>query len=159
MTLCLLALVQSAPVTKVETTFDKSVDFKSLRTYSWVRGYDAYNPEAHKLIVAAIEDEMTRLGFKKVTDKPDVTISYYTVASTEVDLKALEAQERARQSGDAQTKTLGRLLVMMRPPKGGERLWSASTRDYVDSDMSKFQDTIRAITQRLFDAYPTRAKR
>jgi hypothetical protein len=157
--LCVAALAQGAANAKVETSFDKSVDFKALRTYSWVRGYDAYNPEAHKRIVTALEEEMTRLGFTKATSSPDVTLSYYTVASTEVDLKSLEALERSGKQGDPNTKTLGRLLVIMRFPNAAERIWSASTREYVDADIAKFDETIRAVTRRLFDAYPSRVRR
>jgi hypothetical protein len=153
--LCGLLLLGQGPVTRVESTFDKKVNFQSLRTYTWIRGYDAHNPEVHKMIVAAIEEEMARQGFKRVDSGADVTLAYYTVRSMEVDLKALDRlppEDRA----NAPQKILGRLLVMMRNPADEARLWSASTREYVNDDLGKFPATIRGVVTRMFDTYPGR---
>jgi hypothetical protein len=146
-------------VTAVDSRFDKSVNFASIRTYSWIRGYDAYDPSVHKLIVAAIEDEMARLGVQKVESGGDVTLAYYTVRSSEVDLSALDRlppEERV----NAPQKMLGRLMVIMRKPADEARLWSASTREYVSNDPASRDETIRRVANRLFETYPTRkAKR
>ena len=162
LSLCsLLAVVQTTASTKVETTFDKSVNFQALRTYTWLRGYDAHHPEAHKHIVAALEEEMARLGFTKVAERGDVTLSYYTVMAAELDLKALDALERSGQgtAGSAPMKPVGRLLVIMRWPDTADRLWSASTRENVDVDMAKLPATLRVVTRRLFETYPGKKPR
>ena len=158
LTLSFVMLVaQSTDTTKVESTFDKKTNFGALRTYSWAAGYNAYRPDVHKAIVDALDAELAGVGLKKVTSGADVTIAYYTVASTEVDLKSLEKLQREGRSADAPSKTLGRLVVMMRKPGAEERLWSASTREFIDPDPAKLDAAIRAIVVRLFTTYPTRA--
>ena len=42
---------QGATVGKVESKFDKTANFGALHTYSWTSGWNADNPDAHKLIV------------------------------------------------------------------------------------------------------------
>jgi hypothetical protein len=141
-------------VTAVDSRFDKNVNFGTFRTYSWIRGYDAHDPAVHKLIVAAVEEEMTRLGMQKVEAGADVTIAYYTVRSAEVDLSAIDRLPPEDQ-GNAPQKMLGRLLVIMRKPADEARLWSASTRDYVTNDPVVLNETIRRVATRLFATYPT----
>ena len=150
----LLLAAQSDVTGKVETTFDKKVNFAPLRTYTWSAGYNAYNPEAHKMIVAAFEAEMAGLGFTKVEKGADVTLAYYTVAGTDVDLKALDKMEREGKSGVAPTKARARLVVIMRGATSNAQIWSASTREYVDP--ASLESTIQSVTARLFATYPGR---
>jgi hypothetical protein len=159
LTLCLMVLAaQGAKVGKVESDFDKAADFRSFRTYSWQPGYDAHDPTVHKMIVSAIERELAQLGFTKRDTNADVTIAYYTVLSTEIDLKALDRLEREGRSG-MPTKSLGRLLIIMRKPGADQRLWSVSTREHVDPDPAKAEETIAATTSKLFAEYPGRRDR
>jgi hypothetical protein len=151
----MIAGAEQEKVGAVDSRFDKSVDFASIRTYSWIRGYDAHDPSVHKLIVAALDEEMGRLGLQKVATGADVTLAYYTVRSSEVDLSALDRlppEERV----NAPQKMLGRLLVIMRKPADEARLWSASTREYVSNDPVALNETLRRVTNRLFETYPTR---
>jgi hypothetical protein len=148
---------QSTAPAKVETTFDKKADFGALHTYSWTAGSGAFNAEANKLIIAAIDAEMTKLGFTKATTGADVTIAYHTVSSTDVDLKALDKLEReSRSVAPAPTRTRGRLVVIMRSASSSQQLWTASTREYVDPDIAKFGDMIQGVAARLFETYPGR---
>jgi hypothetical protein len=151
----LLVVAQGAKVGEVETSFDKRANFQSFRTYTWQPGYDAYDPAVHKLIVAAIDQEMAGLGFKKVESGADVTIAYYSVLSTEVDLKALEKLQREGKTTPPPEKSLGRLMVIMRKPMVEERLWSASTREHVSREQA--ETAIRTVASRLFAKYPGRA--
>jgi len=158
--LMLVSLVfaqQGATVGKVESKFDNKVNFAGLHTYSWTPGLHADNPDAAALIVAACEAEMTGLGFTKVTAGADATLAYYTVRSTEVDLKALDKLQKEGGGGATPTKILGRLVVVMRNgATSSEQLWSASTREFVDPDPARMGDTIRGAAARLFETYPGR---
>jgi hypothetical protein len=153
--LSVLLAAQGAKVGDVETSFDKRANFQAFKTYSWQPGYDAYDPAVHKMIVAAIDQEMAGLGFSKVASGADVTIAYYSVLSTEVDLKALEKMQREGKTTAPPEKSLGRLMVIMRKPNVEERVWSASTREHVSRDQA--ETAIRTVTKRLFEKYPGRA--
>jgi len=148
---------QGATVGKVESKSDKKANFAALHTYSWGSGLHADNPDVAAAIVAACEAEMSVLGLTKVTAGGDVTLSYYTVRSTEVDLKALDKLQKQGGGGPPPTKTLGRLVVVMRSGATPfEQLWWASTREFVDPDPARLTDTIQSATARLFETYPGR---
>jgi len=153
-----LMLQGSAPA-KVEVSFDGKANFGAFHTYSWTKGYDAFNPNVHKVIVEALEAQMTTAGFTKVASGGDVTLAYYTVGSTDLDLKALDKAERAG-DGNVPTRTLGKLVVAMRKPGAGQpsnqTLWTAGTREFVDSDPVKMKETINQVAARLFETYPGR---
>ena len=151
-------LVQLPPIGKADSEFDKNTNFAALKTYSWVTGTDALVPEAHKLIVAAVDAEMAGLGFKQVASGADVTMAYYTLAITNVDLKALDKAQRENKPASSASKELGKLIVRMRNP-AGQQLWSAGTREFLDPDRAKFATTARDVTARLFATYPTRARK
>ena len=151
-------LVQLPPIGKADSEFDKKTDFAALHTYSWVRGTDALVPEAHKLIVAAVDAEMAGLGFKQVASGADVTITYYTLTISNVDLKALDKAQRENKPSSTATRELGKLIVVMRDP-ARQQLWSAATREYLDPDRAKLGATIQGVTARLFATYPTRASK
>ena len=150
-----MMLVQLPPIGKADSTFDKSVDFAALRTYEWRPGTPAFNPELHKMIVAALEAEMAAHGFTRVASGADVTLAYYAMAVTYVDLKSLDKIERETSSSSSANKSLGKLVVVMRN-KAQRQIWTAATREYVEPGIEKFGATIGAVTARLFETYPKR---
>jgi hypothetical protein len=108
-------------------------------------------------VVAAIESELGKLGFTKVATGANVTVAYYTVRSTDIDLKALSASQQQGSTSGTAPRTVGRLVVMMRPGDATtETLWSASTREFIDPNPAAIDNTIQTATARLFAAYPTR---
>ena len=139
---------------KVDSTSDKKTNFAAIHTYSWAKGADALVPEAHKMIIAAVDKEAAAVGLKPVATGGDVTIAYYTMTVTNVDLKALD--KMTDKTAQPPTKELGKLVIVMRNP-AHEQVWSAISREYLDSDRAKIEATIQAVTGRLFATYPTRA--
>src|SRR5262245_27262569 len=90
---CALMLLLLSPqkIGEVETHYDKKANFSAFHTYAWAKGHDAFDPEAHKAIIAAFEQQMTALGFKKADAAgADVFLTYHTVRGSEVDLKTLD---------------------------------------------------------------------
>ena len=151
-------MLQGPPIGKVDSTVDKSADFAALRTYKWLPGTPAFNPVLHEMIVAAVEAEMATLGFTKTESSADVTLAYYAMAITNVDLEALDKIEREGTSRAAANKTLGKLVVVMRNATQ-KQIWTAATREYLDPMVEKFRAAIAVVTARLFETYPTRRPR
>ena len=137
----------------VESTFDKKTNFGAIKTYAWTRGTNAFAPDAHKMIVAAIEKEMAALGLTPAASGADVTVAYYSMALVNVDLKALD---KIDDKSALATKDLGKLVVVMRN-KANQQIWSAQSREFLDPDRAKLGATIDTVTARLFATYPTRA--
>ena len=151
----LVVYTQADAIGKVESSFDKKTNFAELHTYSWSGGARAYNEEAHRLVIAAFEKEMTALGFKQVTSGADVTLSYYNITSTDVDLKKLD--EATRAGAATPTKMRARMMVVMRAPKTRADLWTAITREYVEPD--QLAATVQRVADRLFATYPGKKPR
>jgi hypothetical protein len=151
-----MVTAQLPPPGKVDSAFDKKADFAAIRTYSWIQGTRALIPEAHTMIVAAVDKELAALGLKPAASGGDVTVAYYVMTVTNVDLKALDKLDD--KSAPPPTKDLGKLVVVMRNAKR-EQLWSAVSREFLDSDRSKLGATIDTVTARLFATYPTRIKK
>lgn len=146
---------QPAPGT-VDSTFDKKTNFAAIKTYAWTRGNDAFVPEAHKMIIAAVDKQMAALGLKPAASGADVTIAYYSTTVTNIDLKALD--KITDKSAPAPSKELGKLVIVMRN-QAREQVWSAISREYLDADRAKLDATIQAVAERLFATYPTRARK
>jgi hypothetical protein len=141
---------------KVDSTFDKQANFAAIKTYSWTTGADALVPEAHKMIIAAIDKEAAAVGLTPVASGGDVTLAYYTMTVTNVDLKALDKMDKP--PATAPTKDLGKLVIVMRNPAHAQ-VWSAISREYLDPDRAKLGATIQTVAERLFATYPTRARK
>lgn len=151
----LFVYTQPDAIGKVESSFDKKTNFTELHTYSWSGGARAYNEEAHRLVVAAFEKEMTALGFKQLPSGGDVTLSYYNITSTDVDLKKLD--EATRAGGATPTKMRARMMIVMRAPKSRNEIWTAITREYVEPD--QLAATVQRVAERLFATYPGKKAR
>lgn len=150
----LLAGQQPAPGT-VDSSYDKKTDFAAIKTYAWERGTDAMLPEAHKMIVGAIEKEMAGLGLTPAASGADVTLAYYTMTLTNVDVKALD---KIDQKSTLATRELGKLVVIMRNQKR-EQIWSAVSREFLDRNRAGLDTAIQAVAARLFSTYPLRARK
>lgn len=63
---------------KVETGYDKSVDFTRYKTYAWVpRTTPATNPALAALINSNIDYELMQKGLRKVDSNPDLLVKSY----------------------------------------------------------------------------------
>jgi hypothetical protein len=158
---CALLLLLLAPqaVGEVETSFDRKADFRAFRTYAWSKGHEAYIPEVHTAIVAAIDAQMAAAGFSKAAPgTADVTLRYDSLRSSDVDLKTFEKLYRDGLDTSASTKTLGRLAVVMSDAKSEARLWTALARRRLSEDPAKRNEDVSLIVASLFEKYPGRKK-
>jgi hypothetical protein len=88
--------VATLTAAEVKVAYDKTFDFKPLRTWSWsasgpgevkmARTKDD-NPEAMRetaepIIVSAVQNEMTRRGLTFNMDNPDFRVTYYLLLTT-----------------------------------------------------------------------------
>jgi len=154
---CALMLVLLVPqaVGEVESHVDKKVDFSTLKTYAWGAGHDAFDPRAHKVIVADIEAQMTTLGFTKAPSAgADVLLTYFTVRGSEVDLKKLDELKKEDKDQAGATRILGRLAVSMARPSTRATLWSAATRRRLSDDPAKWEGDLKSAVTALFATYP-----
>jgi uncharacterized protein DUF4136 len=157
LSLALMLLVPQARSQAVDSTSAKGKNFAAFKTYAWDKGHEAYDPAAHKMIVAAIDKEMAALGFTRAEPAAaDVLIRYHSLVSTVVDFKSLEKPPETTKDGTTKTSQLGTLVVEMLDPSRAQ-LWAAKTREIVDTkDPAAFNQAIGPVVARLFQTYPGR---
>lgn len=160
---CVLALalfVAQPPAGRaVASEHDRKTDFTKYRTYTWHKGHEAFDPVAHKLLVAGIEREMSALGLRKDdSGGADLAVTYHTLRSAEVNLKEVEKLEREGRTGQAHTYDMGKLLIVVREAGTRRQLWAANTLEYLSRDPAEREQTIRQAVVTLFETYPTRKK-
>jgi hypothetical protein len=144
---------------KVASEYDKQANFATYRTYGWLPGHHAYDPAAHKLLVATIDRELSALGLQSNDPaSADLTVSYYTLRTTDVNLKEVEKLAREGNTGAAPTYDLGKLVVVVREARTLRQLWAANTREYLSPDRDIREETIKRAVKTLFETYPTRRK-
>src|SRR5262245_20827852 len=149
----LLSFAQVPPKEgKIESVKDDKANFASFTTYRWERGHEAYDKSIHKLIVDAVDAEMAARGFRKIeTGTPSVTLRYHTVVRTDVLLDKLDEFER--EGKVAPTKTLGRLILVMRDA-GDRQVWAADTVQLMKSDSATRNRDIQQVITKMFATYP-----
>jgi hypothetical protein len=145
---------------KVNSTYDKTAAFEALKTYGWVPGQPAFDPSADKVIVAAVDSEMSALGLKKVdAAAADVKVRYLAVRSTSIDLEKLAAIEKAGGDKAGADYSVGRLIVAIQDAKSGKQLWAADGVERLNPAVADRDTTIKQVVTRLFETYPTRLEK
>jgi uncharacterized protein DUF4136 len=149
----MLSFAQAPPKEgTIATVKDPKADFGAYTTYTWEKGYDAYDPAVHKAIVEAIDAEMAARGFRKLpSGTGSVNIRYHTVVRTDVVLDKLDEMEREKKP--TPTKNLGRLVIVMRDTSN-RRVWAADTVQPIPPNTATHTDLIRQTVGRLFETYP-----
>ena len=148
------AVVQAQNVntvrSEVKTEVDKKIDFKAFKTYSWEKGQISADPVSHKMVVAAVEAELSTLGLTRQDAKGDVLVRYHAVGRTDVDLK------NAKKDGTGPTSEVGKVAVELLGGTSFKRVWMATTEERLSRDPSARDTDIRRAIARLFTAYPGR---
>jgi len=140
---------------KAASEYDKTVDFAKYRTYKWSHAPEDYRPKVHDLLVADIDKEMAALGFTKTEDpKADLTLRYFTLRSSQIDLKQLEKAEREGRKDKPTSYDMGKLVVVLRETSTDKRVWAANTQEYMNPDVAKREETIRQAVAKVFQTYP-----
>jgi hypothetical protein len=158
--LVLLMFVAQPPKPgKVASEYDKKTDFSKYRTYTWMPGLEARVPEAHTLIVAGIDREMSGLGLTRVAGADaDLTVTYHSLRSTYINLKELEKAQRDGNKEQAPTYDLGKLVIVVHENGSKRQLWAANTAEYLRPDPAAREQTINQAVTKIFATYPTRRK-
>ena len=134
---------------------DKKADFASFKTYAWQRGQASFDKAIDTQIVAAVDDELAKLGLVKATPgSVDVLVTYASTNRTDVDLKG-----KPDDAGVRPKYRVGTLVVAFLNPKTRNRLLRLRVDQPVDADPDALQATIRAVVAQMFEQYPTRQKK
>ena len=175
-----LALVVPTSFARVKVTveFDKTVDFKSKRTWAWDTPQpgkvmmartqyddpDAMRKVAEPIILDAMNTETARRGLKPASSAPDLVATYYLLLSTSMSAQTfgqflpavsgwgLPPFEGATQSLKMMNK--GSLVIDL--SMQGRVVWRGLAQSDIkfDADQKKRESLLREAVRDLLEKYP-----
>ncbi len=156
------APAQQFKLPKVEVDFDKEVDFKVFKTFSWKDSEPgAQDPGMHTRIVWYVERELEKKGLKKAKDGPgDLLVRYY--AKKREGLKGTPSQGETTLPGGAGQLTTsvdfhkvveGTLLVELQRAADEKAVWRAAV-EYRSLDKQRIDAETASAVRLLIAKYP-----
>ncbi len=157
--LALFFISCSAPT--ITSNFDKSVNFKSYKTYSFVTyktssspvriEYD--NPENRKLIRTSISQHLNSLGYSEASSKADMSVVFDIIIKDMVDPRVDSAviyKPWVDTKIDSFNYTEGLLVVRLIDQDQGNLIWQGSLSGILNNDPEKFGDNADVYIRKLF---------
>ena len=104
----------------VKVRSDKRIDFSTIRTYTWMAGWPAFDPSIDWQIEADVDRGLAALGLTKLTAEPcDTVVTYAAIRRTDVDVKT-------RVSPDSDLRReypAGTVIVVLLDPRNRRELF------------------------------------
>ncbi len=137
----------------VSATFDRKTDFSALKSYVWRPGWPATDKAVHAQIMAAIDRQMSGVGFEKREREPaDVAIYYASVRRTDVDLSSdMDEATKLRRE-----YPVGTLVVLMKDPQSGKEFFRGRADKILQLDPAGLNAVIESAVTEIFEKYPAR---
>jgi hypothetical protein len=156
------ATAQQFKMPRVDLDYDKEVDFKAFKTYSWKSTEAvAEDPGMHARIVWYVERELEKKGLKKAKDGPgDLLVRYY--AKKREGLKGTPSQGETTLPGGAGQLTTsvdfhkvveGTLLVELQRAADEKAVWRAAV-EYRSLDKQRIDAETASAVRLLIAKYP-----
>jgi hypothetical protein len=157
----------AASAQSVSFDYDKSANFSSFKTYTWVRGTEVPDEFNHARVVAAVNEQ---LAAKKLTSvehgaNADLFVAYHAVFDQDVQVSGFAdgwGPYRLGRNVSARAEKIlkGTLVVDIVDSRTNTIVWRGIASDEVDTkaDPRKRERNINRAAARLFKNYPPAAK-
>jgi hypothetical protein len=130
----------------VTVSVAKTADLAKAKTYSWTASQPSPDKTVDAQIVAAVDRELSALGFTKVAPgMGDVLATYASTRRTDVDLKG-----KANKSGARPSYEVGTLVVDLRDPATREPLFRVRMDTPITTEPENAEATINAAVTAMF---------
>jgi len=156
---------------KVNTGYDKTVDFSQFKTYAWIeRHTPPTDPVLAALIVADIDSELGKKGLRRVESNPDLLVSCYGGLGSKSAFAAEDPGYTALGGAALPGTTMwggsvssapvaqvveGTLVVDLADARQKRLVWRGTAKANVDYDKrSKLFDQAGKAVAAIFNKYP-----
>jgi hypothetical protein len=158
----ILLIVFMAPAfaQKVNTDYDKTFDFSTVKTYAWKEGHPVPNPLVHQRILDAIDSNLAAKGLTKTDANPDLYVAY--AGSTKEDVQIDEWGYGGWRYGgnrniDVRRILIGMLVVDLITPDN-KLVWRGVGSDTVSDNPEKNEKKINEAAKKMFEKFPPKKK-
>ncbi|MDI9257515.1 DUF4136 domain-containing protein [Flavobacterium sedimenticola] len=169
--LLLLFVLASCNSIRVNSDYDKQVDFAPFKTYAFHKtGIDKVDISDldKKRILRAIDETMTAKGFTK-SDTPDLLISFFTKEREEVSVNQFNAGwgygwgwgwNPYLWGGNTTVSrhTEGTLYIDIIDAKKKELIWQGEGEGVLTKDTHKKDEVIKTFVAKILEQYPPQKK-
>lgn len=169
MSLLLLVLILACDTPRIISSAVPGVDFKQFKTYRLV-DYDlkrnithpAYdNPTNRDIIVRAINNQMTNLGYSYSEESPDLLVIYDIVITDMIDPRydsAVVYKPWVDTRLDTFNYTQGLMSIKLIDSEKSEMIWQGSVTGILDKSAEKFQHRIPKEVGKIFACLSKRSQ-
>lgn len=159
-------LLVSCSSVRVNTDYDKNVDFSSYKTYAFYKtGIDKVEISDldKKRILRSIDEEMTTKGFTK-SETPDILININTKAEKNINVNQFYAgygygwgfgwNPYWGGNYSVNTNTEGTLIIDLIDAKKKELIWQGEGVGYLTQNTNKKDENIKDFVTKILAQYP-----
>jgi Domain of unknown function (DUF4136) len=161
-----LFLLASCSAVRVNSDYEKNVDFASYKTYAFHKtGIDKVEISDidKKRILRSIDEEMTLKGFTK-SDSPDLLINFTTKAEKNVNVNQFYSgfgygwgngwSPYWGGNASVYTNTEGTLIIDLIDAKKKELIWQGEGVGYLTKNTTKKDENIKCFVSKILTQYP-----
>lgn len=153
----------------VKVDFDHGVDFTRFKTYSWLKGRQASNPQIHKLIVDEIDRQLQNNGLKKVEGNADLNVVYYASLDENINTGAVDYVKNSdwKEWGDHNpvygpkmvTMPIARMTLDIVDASANTLVWRGRAKDAYTPNQARGKSRVSKAVEKLFAKFPSPASR
>jgi hypothetical protein len=169
--LLLLFFLASCDAVRVNTDYDKKVDFAPYKTYAFYKtGIDKVEISDldKKRILHSIDDQMTAKGFTK-SETPDLLININTKTEQNINVNQFHAgfgygwgfgwNPYFGGNSSVSTSTDGVLTIDLIDAKKKELIWQGEGTGYLTKNTNKKDENIKGFVTKILEQYPPQTKK
>ena len=163
----LLAVPTAVHAQSVKVNYDPSVNFTKFKTYSWINGTPASNPQIHKLIVDEINRQLQSKGFIEVEANADLHITYYASLDSNINTSAVDYMKNSdyQKWGEHEPvygpKMVGMLMARMVfdvvDTSANKLIWRGRAKDAYTPNQARGKKRVNEAVEKLFAKFPSAA--
>ena len=152
---------------KVKVFHDNGVDFARFKTYSWIKGKPAPNPQSDRLITANIEKQLQSRGLQRVDQNADLNLAYYVSLDDKFNtttINYMQGLDWARWGGGGQTYAevavmpMASMLVDLVDVSANKLVWRGTAKDTFTANQARRKKRITTALEKMFKEFPPHAR-
>jgi hypothetical protein len=156
---------------KIKFDYNRSADFAKFKTYAWIKGTPAVNPNLDLYILGAVDHDLRLKGLTKTEAKQaDLLVTYHAARDTEVNASGIDDASYAvtmglpvdsrvwstnnPSMGTARYIHKGSLAIELFEREHHQLVWMATASLKLKEKKNEALDQLDKVLTKIFDSYP-----